>query len=202
MVDPHAQYYDLLRTCLQETPPRELLKALAEQAVDPPLNSNYDGLKEGWRQLADFFARQPFTQAVESVGSQYDFLLGNPLRPKLEPYASHYLNGSRQGEALAQFRGFMRKWRLVPEPGKFKDYEDHAVFVLDTVVQLINLTQSEGDKWEEVLEECLLMHVIPWFPAFLQDMEKEDLEHGNGGFYAGLALIGRAILASEAQVLQ
>ena len=84
----------------------------------------------------------------------------------------------------------------------FKDYEDHAVFVLDTVIHLSQLVQQEGGQWEDALEECLQDHVIPWFTNFLKDVEKEDLAYGEGGFYAGIAKIGQAVLASEAEVLQ
>ncbi len=201
MLDPHIEYYGLLRTCLQGPPDKDLLNAIAERAADPPVNSRYIGLKEGWQLLTDFFQRYTIEEAKQHTKATQDYLFGNPLRPKLDPYASQYLYGRRHSEALVNFRRFLKKWQLVPGENKFQDFEDHAIFILDTVVQISYLMEHDGEHWEEALEECLQEHIIPWFPKFLKDVEKEDLEHGEGGFYAGLAKIGQAIIVSEAEVL-
>ncbi len=201
-MDVHVEYYGLLRTCLQDTPSGDLIKALAEQATDPPQKTNYEEFSEGWNLLDDFFKKHTAEEADAFICSSYNFLLGDPFKPKLEAYASQYINGNRQGAALVDFRRFLRKWELVPEKNAFKDFEDHVVFVLDTVVQISHLFEQEGGLWEEALEECLSEHVIPWMPLFFKDLEREDMDNSKGGFYAGLAKIGQAILASEAEVLQ
>lgn len=52
------------------------------------------------------------------------------------------------------------------------------------------------------MEQLLVEHVLPWMPVFLSDLETADEDLECGGFYAGLARIGRGLLALEAQVLQ
>lgn len=168
----------------------------------PPVTPNHPLIAEGWRCLAVFFDKFKKSEALKAATeSQYN-LLGNPLGIALEPYASHYIEGSRQGVPLIETRRFLKKWDLVPEKDNFKDFEDHAVFMLDCLVQIANLTETEGVKWEEAMEECLEKLVLPWMANFFHDLELKDNQEEKGGFYAGLAKIGQGILALEEQVIQ
>ncbi|MFQ5483716.1 MAG: molecular chaperone [Desulfobacterales bacterium] len=202
MTDPYAEYYSLLRTCFYNPPDEKLLKTLYARSQNPPAFPTHPDITDGWRKIAIFFSEHSIEEARTALAQAHYLLFDNPLGSKVEPYASHYLEGIRQGTPLVNMREFLMQWRLVPERELFRDFEDHAIFMLDCLVKIADLADREGDHWEEAMEELLVEHVLPWMPVFLSDLEKADEDPECGGFYAGLAIIGRGLLKLEAQVLQ
>jgi len=202
LTDPHAEYYSLLRACFFNPPDGKLLKTLNAHSQNPPAFPNHPDITDGWRKIATFFNEHSGEEAMTALAQAHYLLFDNPLGSKMEPYASHYLEGIRQGMPLVNMRGFLIQWGLVPERELFRDFEDHAVFMLDCLVKIAELADREGQHWEEAMEQLLVEHVLPWMPVFLSDLETADEALECGGFYAGLARIGRGLLALEAQVLQ
>jgi TorA maturation chaperone TorD len=199
VADPHVEYYDLMRVCLLDPPRPDLMDGLAERARDPSLGAAHPDLGRGWQRIAEFVAAHPGEEARDCAAKAYRILLGHPFSPKLEPYASHYLEGSRFGSPLVRLRRFLADWGLLADREQFRDLEDHAAFLFDCLAQIKGLEEREGERWAEAFEICLRDHVLPWVPRFLGDLERADDALGFGGFYAGLARIARAILDLDAK---
>jgi TorA maturation chaperone TorD len=178
------------------------MERLASRAEDPALRVAHPDLGRGWQRLADFFAAHPRREAGVCAATAHRVLLGHPFAPKLEPYASHYLEGVRLGAPLVRLRRFLAEWELVADRDLYRDLEDHAAFLFDCLAQLKGLEEEEGGRWAEAFDTCLQDHVLPWMPRFLDDLEREDQALPVGGFYAGLARVARGVLDLESRAVR
>ncbi len=180
--------------------------AAARWLYAPPACEDLQPLAEGvvagwpgWGALQAFVASRGPRDAARDAADAHWILLQDPTGARLEPYASAYRTGTRLGPALAVFRGFLRRWELVPERDRYTDLEDHPAFQLDCLAFL--RTAADGSVPAEAFRECLAEHVLPWMPRFLEELEREDRVLPRGGFYAALAELTRACLARDAEAL-
>ncbi len=191
--------YGWIARSLVEPPGLEALEAIASGPPPAPA-AEIPRAREGVEKLRRLVARKGALTAARDAAEAHWRLLENPFEPRLDPYASTYLDGTRGGPALVRFRSFLATWELVPEKGRFRDLEDHAAFQLDCLALLQELSAQEP-RYAEGLRECLAEHVLPWMPRFLEDLEAADRELPFGGFHTALARIALGLLDADARWL-
>ncbi len=169
----------------------------ARWLLTPPSPGELEALarqgENGGEGLGGYARERGPERGARDAGEALWQLLETPFEPRLVPYASVYRDGARFGPSLVAFRGFLRRWDLVPERGRFRDLEDHAGFQLDCLAYLGS--RPEG---HQAYRECLEEHVLPWLPRFLNDLGREDKKLPYGGFYGRLARLARGLIEAEA----
>ncbi len=196
---PFPLGYGTAARWLGDPPPEADLAALLERGAPPQALVSGDA-RAAWDALETFVSSRGPRDAARDAAEAHWALLQNPFGPRLNPYASVYLDGARLGPALVAFRAFLKRWGLVPDRERYRDLEDHAAFQLDCLAWLASEARRDG-AWGEAYRECLQRHLLPWMPRFLADLESEDRRLSRGGFYGPLARLLAAWLAHDAAVL-
>ncbi len=196
---PFPLGYGTAARWLGDPPPEADLAAILQKS-DPPQVLVSGGARAAWDALKAFVGSRGAGQAARDAAEAHWALLQDPFGPRLNPYASVYLDGARLGPALVGFRAFLKRWELVPDRERYRDLEDHAAFQLDCLAWLGSEAERDG-KWAGAYRECLERHVLPWMPRFLADLAAEDRRLPRGGFYAPLAQLVSAWLAHDAAAL-
>ncbi len=181
-------------------PPSEGELAAILQRGAPPRVLISGEARAAWETMEVFIDSRGPEQAARDAAEAHWTLLQDPFGSRLNPYASVYLDRARLGPALVKFRAFLKRWGLVPDRERYRDLEDHAAFQLDCLAWLAS-EAGRNSAWVEAYRECMEGHVLPWMPRFLADLEAEDRRLSTGGFYAPLARLVGAWLASDASVL-
>ena len=193
---PFPLGYGTAARWLGDPPPEADLAALLQGGV-PPQVLVCGKARAAWEAMEAFISSRGPEQAARDAAEAHWTLLQDPFAPRLNPYASVYLDRARLGPALVGFRAFLRRWGLVPDRGRYRDLEDHAAFQLDCLAWLAS-EAGRDSAWVEAYRECLEGHVLPWMPRFLTDLEAEDRRLSQGGFYGPLARLVTAWIAHDA----
>ena len=176
-----AQEYALLAVLLSRSPDAEMIGRLALLRGDAsPLGLAHAELGEAAVRANE-----------ESAGREYFDLFAGLGKGLLLPYASHYLEGSLYGRALARLRETLQQLGIERAAGH-SEPEDHAALICEIMAGLVG-----GDIVGPVGadREFFEKHLAPWIGRFFVDLEKAK----SVDFYARVGLLGRIFVDVETE---
>jgi TorA maturation chaperone TorD len=176
-----AQEYALLAVLLSRSPDAEMIGRLALLRGDAsPLGVAHAELGEAAVRANE-----------ESAGREYFDLFAGLGKGLLLPYASHYLEGSLYGRALARLRETLQQLGIERAAGH-SEPEDHAALICEIMAGLVG-----GDIAGPVGadREFFEKHLAPWIRRFFVDLEKAE----SVDFYARVGLLGRIFVDVETE---
>jgi len=176
-----AQEYALLAVLLSRSPDAEMIGRLALLRGDAsPLGVAHAELGEAAVRANE-----------ESAGREYFDLFAGLGKGLLLPYASHYLEGSLYGRALARLRETLQQLGIERAAGH-SEPEDHAALICEIMAGLVG-----GDIVGPVGadREFFEKHLAPWIRRFFVDLEKAE----SVDFYARVGLLGRIFVDVETE---
>jgi TorA maturation chaperone TorD len=176
-----AQEYALLAVLLSRSPDAEMIGRLALLRGDAsPLGVAHAELGEAAVRANE-----------ESAGREYFDLFAGLGKGLLLPYASHYLEGSLYGRALARLRETLQQLGIERAAGH-SEPEDHAALICEIMAGLVG-----GDIAGPVGadREFFEKHLAPWIGRFFVDLEKAK----SVDFYARVGSLGRIFVDVETE---
>jgi len=176
-----AQEYALLAVLLSRSPDAEMIGRLALLRGDAsPLGLAHAELGEAAVRANE-----------ESAGREYFDLFAGLGKGLLLPYASHYLEGSLYGRALARLRETLQQLGIERAAGH-SEPEDHAALICEIMAGLVG-----GDIAGPVGadREFFEKHLAPWIGRFFVDLEKAK----SVDFYARVGSLGRIFVDVETE---
>jgi TorA maturation chaperone TorD len=176
-----AQEYALLAVLLSRSPDAEMIGRLALLRGDAsPLGVAHAELGEAAVRANE-----------ESAGREYFDLFAGLGKGLLLPYASHYLEGSLYGRALARLRETLQQLGIERAAGH-SEPEDHAALICEIMAGLVG-----GDIAGPVGadREFFEKHLAPWIRRFFVDLEKAE----SVDFYAHVGSLGRIFVDVETE---
>jgi TorA maturation chaperone TorD len=176
-----AQEYALLAVLLSRSPDAEMIGRLALLRGDAsPLGVAHAELGEAAVRANE-----------ESAGREYFDLFAGLGKGLLLPYASHYLEGSLYGRALARLRETLQQLGIERAAGH-SEPEDHAALICEIMAGLVG-----GDIAGPVGadREFFEKHLAPWIRRFFVDLEKAE----SVDFYARVGSLGRIFVDVETE---
>jgi TorA maturation chaperone TorD len=176
-----AQEYALLAVLLSRSPDAEMIGRLALLRGDAsPLGVAHAELGEAAVRANE-----------ESAGREYFDLFAGLGKGLLLPYASHYLEGSLYGRALARLRETLQQLGIERAAGH-SEPEDHAALICEIMAGLVG-----GDIVGPVGadREFFEKHLAPWIGRFFVDLEKAK----SVDFYARVGSLGRIFVDVETE---
>jgi TorA maturation chaperone TorD len=176
-----AQEYALLAVLLSRSPDAEMIGRLALLRGDAsPLGLAHAELGEAAVRANE-----------ESAGREYFDLFAGLGKGLLLPYASHYLEGSLYGRALARLRETLQQLGIERAAGH-SEPEDHAALICEIMAGLVG-----GDIVGPVGadREFFEKHLAPWIGRFFVDLEKAK----SVDFYARVGSLGRIFVDVETE---
>ena len=176
-----AQEYALLAVLLSRSPDAEMIGRLALLRGDAsPLGVAHAELGEAAVRANE-----------ESAGREYFDLFAGLGKGLLLPYASHYLEGSLYGRALARLRETLQQLGIERAAGH-SEPEDHAALICEIMAGLVG-----GDIAGPVGadREFFEKHLAPWIGRFFVDLEKAE----SVDFYARVGSLGRIFVDVETE---
>ena len=176
-----AQEYALLAVLLSRSPDAEMIGRLALLRGDAsPLGVAHAELGEAAVRANE-----------ESAGREYFDLFAGLGKGLLLSYASHYLEGSLYGRALARLRETLQQLGIERAAGH-SEPEDHAALICEIMAGLVG-----GDIAGPVGadREFFEKHLAPWIRRFFVDLEKAE----SVDFYARVGLLGRIFVDVETE---
>jgi TorA maturation chaperone TorD len=176
-----AQEYALLAVLLSRSPDAEMIGRLALLRGDAsPLGVAHAELGEAAVRADE-----------ESAGREYFDLFAGLGKGLLLPYASHYLEGSLYGRALARLRETLQQLGIERAAGH-SEPEDHAALICEIMAGLVG-----GDIAGPVGadREFFEKHLAPWIRRFFVDLEKAE----SVDFYARVGSLGRIFVDVETE---
>ena len=176
-----AQEYALLAVLLSRSPDAEMIGRLALLRGDAsPLGVAHAELGEAAVRTNE-----------ESAGREYFDLFAGLGKGLLLPYASHYLEGSLYGRALARLRETLQQLGIERAAGH-SEPEDHAALICEIMAGLVG-----GDIAGPVGadREFFEKHLAPWIRRFFVDLEKAE----SVDFYAHVGSLGRIFVDVETE---
>jgi TorA maturation chaperone TorD len=176
-----AQEYALLAVLLSRSPDAEMIGRLALLRGDAsPLGVAHAELGEAAVRTNE-----------ESAGREYFDLFAGLGKGLLLPYASHYLEGSLYGRALARLRETLQQLGIERAAG-YSEPEDHAALICEIMAGLVG-----GDIAGPVGadREFFEKHLAPWIRRFFVDLEKAE----SVDFYAHVGSLGRIFVDVETE---
>jgi TorA maturation chaperone TorD len=176
-----AQEYALLAVLLSRSPDAEMIGRLALLRGDAsPLGVAHAELGEAAVRANE-----------ESAGREYFDLFAGLGKGLLLPYASHYLEGTLYGRALARLRETLQQLGIERAAGH-SEPEDHAALICEIMAGLVG-----GDIAGPVGadREFFEKHLAPWIGRFFVDLEKAK----SVDFYARVGSLGRIFVDVETE---
>ena len=176
-----AQEYALLAVLLSRSPDAEMIGRLALLRGDAsPLGVAHAELGEAAVRANE-----------ESAGREYFDLFAGLGKGLLLPYASHYLEGSLYGRALARLRETLQQLGIERAAGH-SEPEDHAALICEIMAGLVG-----GDIAGPVGadREFFEKHLAPWIRRFFVDLEHAE----SADFYARVGSLGRTFIDVETE---
>ena len=176
-----AQEYALLAVLLSRSPDAEMIGRLALLRGDAsPLGVAHAELGEAAVRANE-----------ESAGREYFDLFAGLGKGLLLPYASHYLEGTLYGRALARLRETLQQLGIERAAGH-SEPEDHAALICEIMAGLVG-----GDIAGPVGadREFFEKHLAPWIGRFFVDLEKAE----SVDFYAHVGSLGRIFVDVETE---
>jgi TorA maturation chaperone TorD len=176
-----AQEYALLAVLLSRSSDAEMIGRLALLRGDAsPLGIAHAELGEAAVRANE-----------ESAGREYFDLFAGLGKGLLLPYASHYLEGSLYGRALARLRETLQQLGIERAAGH-SEPEDHAALICEIMAGLVG-----GDIAGPVGadREFFEKHLAPWIRRFFVDLEKAE----SVDFYAHVGSLGRIFVDVETE---
>jgi TorA maturation chaperone TorD len=176
-----AQEYALLAVLLSRSPDADMIGRLALLRGDAsPLGIAHAALGAAAARASE-----------ESAGREYFDLFAGLGKGLLLPYASHYLEGSLYGRALARLRETHQQLGIERVAGH-SEPEDHVALICEIMAGLIS-----GDIAGPVGadREFFEKHLAPWIRRFFVDLEKAE----SVDFYARVGSVGRIFVDVETE---
>jgi len=186
--DAHrAQLYALLANLLRESPPQELLEAVAAIEGEPET--------ELGRALKALGAAARNT-SVDRAAEEYQQLFIGLTRGELVPYASYYLTGFLYEKPLARLREDMARLDIA-RADDVKEPEDHIAAICEMMGGMI--TGAFGAPIDlPRQQEFFGAHLASWAPIFFKDLEAAK----SAALYMPVGTIGRLFMAVESQAFE
>ena len=155
------RFLDLLKSFFQDTPDAErmsrwrgIFAALAKERINPQLDATV-------AQLTEILS----TKILQELKDEYYTLFIDPFsKHLLSLNASYYLDGKSFGPSLVSYRELLKTAQLIKD-GDISDPEDSLLFMLDTLVTLIE-EEKQGSEQARKQQDQLLQHFL--FPAAKQ----------------------------------
>lgn len=152
------RFLDLLKSFFQETPDAErmsrwrgIFAALAKERINPQLDATI-------ARLTEILSMKD----LKGLKDEYYALFTDPYsKHLLSLNASYYLDGNSFGPSLVSYRELLKTAQLIKD-GDISDPEDSLLFMLDTLVTLVE-EEKQGSEQARELQDQLLQHFL--FPA-------------------------------------
>ena len=207
-----ALAFGLLGKALYIQPDGEWVQLLVDQAVfeEAPLGAEQPDVMAGLDALQTWAEvnRGGMThEAIEALQSDYTHLFIGPGKVLAAPWESIYFNDDRLvfQEQTLEVRSWYRRFGLEPEK-LYSEPDDHIGLELAFLAHLARrglraLEEGDRETFDELLRSqraFLHAHPLKWVGPWCAQVE----EHAATGFYRGIALLTRGMLATMAAILE
>lgn len=182
-----AEVYGLLAQLYYAPPSRELLDGLRAAATEAPAAGAF--LEEPWRELVG--AARATSEAELAV--EYADLFGGVGKPEVYLFASHYLSGFLNDQALVRVRGDLARLGLARDEA-MPETEDHIACLCEVMRYLIAGDDAAVSNLARQ-REFFAAHLQPW----VNELCDAVAAHPKARFHAALAGFTRAFMSVEAQ---
>ena len=181
-VQARADLYGLLAALLRAVPTPDLIRNLAELAID-------DG--------ADDFSRALFglrlaarEVSLPEIDDEYHALFVGLGRGELVPYGSWYLTGFLMEAPLGELRRDLQRLGFDRQEG-VSEPEDHVAALCEVMAMLVSEAGTDFDTQRAFFDR----HLGCWADRFFRDLESA----GAAVFYQAVGRLGQAFVELERQ---
>ena len=167
---------------------KEVISTLTSESINPEMD-------KAVKELDKMLSEMP----LDDLKDEYYELFTNPFSTnKVNTTLSYYENGHDFGQSLVDLRRFLINADITKSEGEGLDEsEDSLVFLLDTLITLINDEEQEHENARKKQAELLTLFLEPFsvhFNSALQQNEKAKFFEACAAFLIGYVDLEKGLL--------